>query len=246
MRVLILGGTAEARRLASSLTGLPGVSVTSSLAGRTSTPSLPPGDVRIGGFGGVTGLIAWLRSSGMDAVIDATHPFAAVMSTSAAEACGEVGIPLLMLRRPGWIERDGDDWRRVPSIAAAARVLPHVGQRALLTTGRQTLGAFASLGTVWFLVRAVEAPAPPAPARMVVLLDRGPFTPAGEEALMRKHRIDVVVTKDSGSSAVEAKLEAARVVGIPVLMVDRPAIPAGVRTVPTVEDAVAWVVAAGG
>lgn len=248
MRVLILGGTAEARALAVALTALPGLSVVSSLAGRTSAPLLPPGEVRIGGFGGPAGLTAWLRASRTGAVVDATHPFAAVMSASAARACAGLGIPLLALRRPGWTARDGDDWRRVGSITDAAAALPGIGRRALLTTGRQTLAAFAGLDTVWFLVRCVEPPEPPVPARMAVLLERGPFTVDGETALLRDHGIDVVVTKDSGSPAVAAKLDAARSLRTPVLMVDRPAVPAGVTTVATVPDATAWLatVAAGG
>ncbi|GAB7042147.1 MULTISPECIES: cobalt-precorrin-6A reductase [Catenuloplanes] len=241
MRVLILGGTAEARTLATLLAARPGLSVISSLAGRTSAPLLPPGEVRIGGFGGPAGLAGWLRASRVDAVVDATHPFAAVMSASAARACDDVGVPLLVLRRPGWTERDGDDWRRVPSIAAAAAVLPGTGRRALLTTGRQTLAAFAGLDEVWFLVRAVEPPEPPVPARMTLLLERGPFTIEGEEALLRAHRIDVVVTKDSGSPAVAAKLDAARLRRLPVVMVDRPPVSPGVPSVATARDAVAWV-----
>ncbi|GAB7052061.1 cobalt-precorrin-6A reductase [Catenuloplanes indicus] len=241
MRVLILGGTAEARTLAAALVALPGLAVVSSLAGRTSTPLLPPGEVRIGGFGGAAGLAAWLRASRVDAVVDATHPFAAVISASAVRACHDVGVPLLVLRRPGWTERAGDDWRRVPSIAEAAAVLPGVGRRALLTTGRQTLAAFAGLDRVWFLVRAVEPPEPPVPARMTVLLERGPFTADGEEALLRAHRIDVVVTKDSGSPAVAAKLDAARLLRLPVVMVDRPPVSPGVPSVATAPDAVAWV-----
>lgn len=239
--VLILGGTAEARRLAAELDALPGVSVISSLAGRTSTPLLPPGRVRIGGFGGAAGLAAFVRESGVDAIVDATHPFAAVISASAATAGAGTGVPLLALRRPGWTAVDGDDWHRVTSVAAAAEALPALGRRALLTTGRQTLAAFAALDEVWFLVRAVEPPDPPVPARTTVLLDRGPFTLDGERALLREHRIDVVVTKDSGSPAVTAKLDAARSLRVPVLIVDRPAPASGVPSVATVREAVAWV-----
>ncbi|MDR7274484.1 cobalt-precorrin-6A reductase [Catenuloplanes atrovinosus] len=241
MTVLVLGGTAEGRRLATALHALPGLTVVSSLAGRTSAPLLPPGEVRIGGFGGAPGLAAWLRERRAGAVVDATHPFAGTISASAATACADTGTPLLLLRRPGWTARPGDVWHRVPSLPAAVAALPAIGRRALLTTGRQTLAAFAPLSDVWFLVRAVEPPAPPFPARMSVLLDRGPFTVEGERALLREHRVDVVVTKDSGSPAVAAKLDAARDLGVPVLMIDRPPAPPGVASVASVAEAVAWV-----
>ncbi|WP_232323943.1 cobalt-precorrin-6A reductase [Catenuloplanes japonicus] len=241
LTVLILGGTGEARRLATALDGLPGLSVISSLAGRTSTPLLPPGRVRIGGFGGAAGLAAFLRAEPIGAVVDATHPFAAVISANAVSACTATGVPLLVLRRPGWTAVPGDDWRHVPTIEAAADALPRLGRRALLTTGRQTLAAFAALTDVWFLVRAVEPPEPPVPPRMSVLLDRGPFTRDGERALIEAHSIDVLVTKDSGSPATAAKLDAARDLAVPVLMVDRPPVPTHTASVPSVPDAVAWV-----
>jgi precorrin-6A/cobalt-precorrin-6A reductase len=241
LTILILGGTAEARHLAAALDPLPDVSVVSSLAGRTSAPLLPPGRVRIGGFGGPAGLSVFLRAERISAVIDATHPFAAVISANAVTAAAGAGVPLLVLRRPGWTAREGDDWRRVPTVADAATALPGIGRRALLTTGRQTLAAFAALDEVWFLVRAVEPPAPPFPARMTVILDRGPFTRDGERALIEAHAVDVVVTKDSGSPSTAAKLDAARDLGLPVLMVDRPPVPPGAEAVPTVPDAVAWV-----
>ncbi|MFI5845430.1 cobalt-precorrin-6A reductase [Catenuloplanes sp. NPDC051500] len=242
LTILILGGTAEARHLAAELNTLPDVTVISSLAGRTSTPLLPHGRVRIGGFGGPSGLAAFLRAEHIGAIIDATHPFAAVISANAVDAAGRSGVPLLVLRRPGWISREGDDWRRVPTVADAAAALPRIGRRALLTTGRQTLAAFAALDDVWFLVRTVEPPAPPVPAQMTVILDRGPFTRASERALIETHAVDVVVTKDSGSPSTAAKLDAARDLSIPVLIVDRPPMPTDAESVPTVPDAVAWVV----
>jgi precorrin-6A/cobalt-precorrin-6A reductase len=234
-RVLVLGGTGEARRLASSLAGRPGTDVVTSLAGRVAAPNLPPGRVRIGGFGGPDGLAAWLRTERVDVVVDATHPFAAAITASAVAACAGAGVPLLVLRRPGWREEPGDDWRRVPSLAAAAALLPAVGERVLLTTGRQGLAAFAEVDC-WFLVRSVDPPEPPAPRRMEVRLDRGPFTVEGERALLAAHRIDVVVTKDSGGTMTAAKLVAARDLGLPVVMVDRPPAPAA-PTVETVEAA---------
>jgi precorrin-6A/cobalt-precorrin-6A reductase len=235
LRVLILGGTSEARALAGRL---PGGTVISSLAGRTSTPLLPPGAVRIGGFGGVDGLAAYLRASDIDVLVDATHPFAARISANAAAATARTGVPLLVLRRPGWVEGPGDDWRRVPDLAAAAAQLPQLGHRVFLTTGRQGLAAFADRDDCWFLARSVEPPAPPMPRRMTTLLDRGPFTLDGERHLLREHRIDVLVSKDSGGSA--AKLTAARERSIPVLLIDRPPTDPTATTVTSADAAADW------
>ncbi|NMH99143.1 cobalt-precorrin-6A reductase [Pseudonocardia sp. K10HN5] len=239
--MLILGGTREARRLAAVLVDRPGLHVTSSLAGRVRTPSLPPGEVRIGGFGGVDGLAGWLRDKAVDAVVDATHPFAARMSANAAAATARAGVALLVLRRPGWTAGPGDDWRWADTLPEAAALLPSLGERIFLTTGRQDLASFADLD-LWFLVRSVDAPEPPAPQRMHVLLDRGPFTVDGERTLLREHRIDVLVTKDSGGDMTAAKLVAARELGIPVVIQSRPPLPAGVTVVPTVAAAADWVV----
>jgi precorrin-6A/cobalt-precorrin-6A reductase len=225
--VLILGGTADARALAGLLPGS-----VSSLAGRVRNPVLPPGEVRIGGFGGVAGLVSYLRSAAITAVVDATHPFAAVMTAHAAEACAETGVPLVVLRRPGWT-----GGTRVPSLAAAAARL--AGRRVFLTTGRQDLAAFADVDA-WFLVRSVDPPEPPVPQRMLSILDRGPFTVDGELALMREHTIDVLVTKDSGAAAVSAKLDAAAALDVEILMIDRPPLPPGVEVVETPAAAADW------
>ena len=238
--VLILGGTAEARALAGALDTM---TVISSLAGRTSAPLLPAGEVRIGGFGGVDGLAGYLRERRVDALVDATHPFAARISANAAAAATVTGVPLLLLRRPGWRESAGDDWHRVPSAEQAAALLPMLGRRVFLTTGRQEIAAFAGVDECWFLARSVEAPAPPVPRRLEVVLGRGPFTLDTEHRLLREHRIDVLVSKDSGGSA--AKLDAARQRRIPVVLIDRPPAPAGVARVGTVDDAVAWLRASG-
>jgi len=237
--VLILGGTTEARALAGVL---PDGTVISSLAGRTSSPLLPAGEVRIGGFGGVDGLVAFLRERRVDVLVDATHAFAERISANAAAAATAAGIPLLVLRRPGWTEQAGDDWRRVPDLASAAALLPRLGRRIFLTTGRQGIAAFAGLDACWFLARSVEPPAPPMPRQLEVVLDRGPFTVEGESRLLREHRIDVLVSKDSGGS--DAKLVAARQQGIPVVLVDRPPAPPAAATVGAVDEAVAWLKAA--
>jgi precorrin-6A/cobalt-precorrin-6A reductase len=235
-RVLILGGTAEARALAAQLTSQ-GTRVVSSLAGRVSNPRLPVGEVREGGFGGAEGLAAWLEANKIDALVDATHPFAARMTASAAEASAGTGIPLLVLRRPGWQEVPGDVWRRVGSLEEAAQ---HLGERVFLTTGRRSLPVFADKQGHWFLARSVDPPEPPIPANIHVLLARGPYTVEGERALIREHRLDTLVTKDSGGSMTTAKLVAARELSIKVIMVNRPPLPEGVRLVDTVAAAVRW------
>jgi precorrin-6A/cobalt-precorrin-6A reductase len=236
--ILILGGTAEARELAAELHSA-GVRVISSLAGRVANPRLPAGEVRIGGFGGPDGLARWLSESGASAVVDATHPFAERISASAAVACAGAGVPLLRLERPGWSERPGDRWHRVADLGAAAELLPGLGRRVLLTTGRQGLSAFAAVDGCWFLVRCVDPPAPPLPAQHELLLDRGPYALERELALIDRHAIDVVVTKDSGGPLTEAKLDAARARGLPVVVVDRPPRP-DVETVTTAGEAASW------
>jgi len=239
MRVLLLGGTGEAGRLAALLAGSAGVEVTSSLAGRTAGPVLPPGLIRIGGFGGAQGLATWLADERIGAVIDATHPFASAITASAVAASARLGVPLLLLRRPGWTAGPGDDWRRVPSLRAAAADLP--GERVFLTVGRTGGAAFADDERRWFLVRSVQALVSPMPPRVHVLVARGPFAVADEMALMRRHAVDVLVTKDSGGEMTSAKLVAARELGLPVVMVDRPPLPA-IPAVATAEEAQAWLV----
>ncbi|MGY1770316.1 cobalt-precorrin-6A reductase [Blastococcus sp. SYSU D00813] len=236
LRVLVLGGTGEARRLASALVEA-GADVLSSLAGRVADPVLPPGRVRVGGFGGVEGLAQALAD--VDVVVDATHPFAAGMTANAAAAAAATGTPLLRLQRPGWSAGPGDDWRRVASLEEAAEAVRDAAS-VFLSTGRQGLAAFAGL-TGAVLVRSVDPPEAPLPPRTTVVLARGPFTVEEETALMRRHAVDVVVTKDSGGSMTAAKLTAARELGIPVVLVARPPLPAGVPVAATVADALAWV-----
>ncbi|MFJ3883181.1 cobalt-precorrin-6A reductase [Streptomyces sp. NPDC090077] len=238
--VLILGGTTEARRLAEALARETPYRVTTSLAGRVAAPVLPPGETRIGGFGGVEGLAAWITGHGVTHVVDATHPFAERMSFHAAEAEALTGVPLLALRRPGWTPGPGDDWTFADTLAGAAAVLPSLGDRAFLTTGRMGLHAFAHLTDTWFLVRSVDPPAAPVPPRLEVLLARGPFGLADERELLARHRIDVLVTKDSGGDATSPKLTAAREAGIPVLVVRRPPVPEHVARAASVEAVLGW------
>ncbi|MFE6359183.1 cobalt-precorrin-6A reductase [Streptomyces sp. NPDC057806] len=229
--VLILGGTTEARELAAVLTALPGLRVTTSLAGRVQRPGAVTGEVRIGGFGGVEGLANWLREERVDALVDATHPFAASITANAARAAAATGVPAVVLRRPGWQPGPEDRWHPVDSLDGAAELLPSLGRRVFLTTGRLGLAAFASLTELHFVVRSVEPPAPPLPPRTEVLLARGPFTVADETALLLGHCVDVLVTKDSGGQATAAKLTAARHLALPVVVVRRPPLPEDVVAV---------------
>ncbi|CQD17096.1 cobalt-precorrin-6x reductase [Mycobacterium europaeum] len=236
MRVLLLGGTAEGRALAKTLH--PHVDIVSSLAGRVPDPALPVGPVRIGGFGGVEGLQRWLLEEGIDAVIDATHPFAATMTAHAAQACAELRIPHLVLARPAW---EPGDAIVVESDTQAAETVAKEGfSRVFLTTGRSGTRAFAGSGA-WFLIRAVTEPDPASlPHRHQLLLSRGPYHYDGEVAVLREHRIDALVTKNSGGNMTRAKVDAAAALSVPVVMVARPPLPAGVSVVGSVEQAAEW------
>lgn len=237
MAVLLLGGTGEARALAARLH--PGVDVISSLAGRVPDPALPAGPVRIGGFGGAEGLRRWLQDNGIEAVVDATHPYAATITATAAQVCREQGLAHLVLARPGWPTGHASV---VPSDLEAAHHIDQLGfQRVFLTTGRS--GTTAFLGSdAWFLIRAVTAPDPTTlPTKHQLLLSRGPYSYEGESAILAGHRIDVLVTKNSGGAMTRPKLEAAAALGIPVVMIERPSLPDGVHSVATVDEAEAWV-----
>lgn len=209
----------------------------SSLAGRVAEPIRPAGEVRIGGFGGADGLREWLVDNRIELVVDATHPFAEVITANAAQATARLGLPMIRLSRPGWTAGPGDRWYRVPDLAAAADTAAGLGNRILLTIGRQGVGAFAGHARPWYLIRAIDPPAGELPPWHEILLARGPFTVAEESELLTRHRIDVVVTKDSGGTATAAKLAAARAAGLPVVVVDRPPVPPGVAVVATVEEA---------
>lgn len=241
-RVLILGGTGDALRLAERLAAAPDYTVTTSLAGRTAAPVRPAGRLRIGGFGGADGLAAFLHGEAIAVVVDATHPFAAEISRNAAAACAATGVPLVRFDRPPWVRQAGDRWTDVASPGEAAARIPASGRRVFLTVGGQDLAAFAGCRNAWFLVRRIDAadgvPLPDA----TVIGGRGPFEAGKEVALMRRHRIDLLVSRNSGGDATYAKIAAARELGLPVLMIRRPALPPA-ETVATIDAAMAWLAA---
>ena len=239
-RLLLLGGTREAVELATALAGDPRVEVTYSLAGRTRRPAPVPARVRTGGFGGPGGLEAYLREADIDLVVDATHPYAEAISTHAAAACARAPVPRLVLHRPPWTREPGDRWVELADSEGAARALPALGRRVLLTVGSHGLAPFRMVEDVEFVVRAVEPPAIALdPARFELLLARDPFELEAEHRLLETRAIDVVVSKNSGGSAAYPKLRAARTLGLPVVMIARPPPPPGER-VDSVEAARAW------
>jgi precorrin-6A/cobalt-precorrin-6A reductase len=239
-RVLILGGTGDAANLAAKLALIPSVFVISSLAGRTSHPLSLLGAVRSGGFGGISGLVAYLKAERINALIDATHPFAQQISWHAAQAAQETGMPYLRLARPAWQKTQEDNWIEVETIEAAVCAVPTSAQRVFLTIGRQQLAPFAALPQVWFLMRSIDPPEAKLPIpNGELLLDRGPFSLEQEQQLLQEYQIDVLVSKNSGGDATYSKIIAARELQIPVVMVQRPVMPAG-ETTTDVEGAIAW------
>jgi precorrin-6A/cobalt-precorrin-6A reductase len=224
--ILILGGTVEARELAASLAGRHDVTVTLSLAGRTSRPAGQSAPVRVGGFGGAEGLASYLASSRIDLLVDATHPFAARISAHAAAAARKAAVPLLAIRRPAWTATDTDRWTNVGTLADAIRALGREPRRVFLTIGRTEVGAFAAAPQHHYLVRSVDPVEPPiAVPHAEYVVARGPYTAADERALLAHRRIDVLVAKNSGGNATYGKIVAARELGVRVVMLQRPALP---------------------
>lgn len=223
-RILILGGTTQARQLAGKLAAH--ASVTLSLAGRTESPAAQGVPVRTGGFGGADGLAAYLRETRIDLLIDATHPYAARISANAAQGARLAGVPIIALRRPGWEPVEGDRWTQVDTVGDAVHALGPAPRRVFLALGRQEIAAFEAAPQHHYLIRSVDRVEP----RLMVpdasyLLARGPFPEAEERALLEKHRIEIVVSKNSGGEATYGKIAAARALGIEVVMVRRPALP---------------------
>ncbi|TNF17877.1 MAG: cobalt-precorrin-6A reductase [Rhodobacteraceae bacterium] len=242
--LLVLGGTTEATALCRRMAEA-GIAGTISFAGRVARPVRQPLPQRIGGFGGVGGLVAYLRAEGITHVVDATHPFAAQMSANAVAACGEAGVQLIALTRAPWVAGSGDDWSHVPDIAGAVAALDRPAMRVMLAVGRMHLVEFAPNPQHVYLLRLVDPPTDALPfPDCHVVVDRGPFTEAGDLALMRAHGTQLVVSKNSGGTGASAKLAAARSLGLPVIMIDRPALPAR-REAHDVEEVLEWIAHAG-
>ena len=243
-RVLILGGTGEAVGLARLLASRAELDVVTSLAGRTRRPAAVPGRVRTGGFGGVEGLTAYLTGEHVDVVVDATHPYAAAMSSHAKRACDVLGVPRVQLWRPAWSPVEGDTWTGVASLDAAADAVADARISAdgcvFLSTGLRDVQVFSRLRDVRFLVRLVDAPRTPLPlSRSELIVDRGPFAVENERALFLEHRVELLVSKNSGGGATYSKLAAARDLRVPVIMVDRPEPEPGARA-ETADDLLRW------
>jgi precorrin-6A/cobalt-precorrin-6A reductase len=240
MRVLILGGTTEASDLTRLLAADSRFDATISLAGRTANPKAQPVRTRIGGFGGADGLVAWLKQDATQAVVDATHPYADQISANAVEACARLAIPLASIVRPAWELRPGDTWIPVASAEAAADALGPEPRRVFLTLGRLELGAFASAPHHHYIARTIDPPNDvPLPPDIRLFSGRGPFDCESETTLLAREKIDVLVSKNSGGAATYAKIEAARRLGIPLVMIARPNKPRG-HGVESAEAAVIW------
>ena len=240
IKVLLLGGTSEARMLAAHLDGDERFTVETSLAGATENPLPVEGESRRGGFGGTVGLVDYLRAVCVDIVIDGTHAFAATISRNAAEACDQTRTERLVVQRPAWEKTEGDHWLEVSDVPEAAEVVAKYGCRVFLTIGRQDIAAFSLCRDAWFLIRSIDRPKQTAEFENYQLLQaRGPFDFASEKALLETNRIDLIVSKNSGGTETYAKIEAARALALPVVMIRRPAPPAG-TAVPSVDAALAW------
>lgn len=217
-----------------------GVDAVYSYAGRTDSPVAQPVPVRVGGFGGAEGLAAYLKAEGISHMIDATHPFAAQMSRNAVEACAATNTPLIALEREPWQASMGDRWTHVPDLAGAVAALGDLPRRVFLAIGRQNLEAFAGAPQHDYLLRLVDPPTERLPLpHSEAVIARGPFTVEGDRALLETHRIDVIVAKNAGGAGAEAKLMAARELGLPVILIDRPAVPRR-QVARTVTEVMAW------
>ncbi|WP_271253631.1 cobalt-precorrin-6A reductase [Pseudanabaena sp. Chao 1811] len=241
-KVLILGGTGDAVKLAAKLVDIPTIEVISSLAGRTKKPLALVGQFRIGGFGGAEGLANHLRENAIDYLIDATHPCAGQITVNGEIAAQLANIPHLMLVRPQWERQSGDYWIEVETVESAAKAIPESVKRVFITSGRQQLEPFLQRSQTypdtWYLMRSIDPPDIELP-NSKVLLDRGPFSLEQERELLREYQIEAIVSKNSGGDATYAKIIAARELGIPIVMVQRPAIPEGEK-VTSIEEAIAW------
>ena len=227
MRILILGGTAEASALAKLIANDNRFQPTLSLAGRTASPATPPIPYRVGGFGGWEGLAAWLKAEGISAMVDATHPLASRISANAVRATEATGVAFASLIRPAWTPVDGDQWIFVPSPEAAAVAIGASPRTVFLATGRLELPAFAAAPQHSYIARVIDHPGAVAlPPRIDFIYDRGPFDAAAEAQLLKERRAEIVVSKNSGGGATYGKIAAARTLSLPVVMIERPEKPA--------------------
>jgi precorrin-6A/cobalt-precorrin-6A reductase len=239
-RVLILGGTTEARILAERLAGRTDLDVTLSLAGRTAAPARQAVPVRSGGFGGAAGLAEYLQRERVDVLIDSTHPYASGISANARAAALRSGVRFVAVRRPPWVAVEGDRWTEVDNVGAAVRALGEAARRVLVTLGRNELAPLRQAPQHFYLIRSVDPVDPPlALPHATYITGRGPFAEADELALMRAHAIEAVIAKNSGGEAAYGKIAAARTLGIAVIMLRRPPVPEA-PSVETVEEAIAW------
>ena len=238
--VLVLGGTTEASALARALAAA-GLQATLSYAGRVARPRAQPIPVRVGGFGGAEGMARYVRDHRVTHLVDATHPFAARISANAVTAAAMAGVPLMALVRPAWQPGATDRWANVPDVDAAVAALAGPPRRVMLAIGRQHIADFAARPQHFYLLRVVDPPEgpPPLPDHALVV-DRGPFTTQGDLALMQAHRIDLLVAKNAGGQGAEGKIAAARALSLPVVMIDRPAIPARPE-VASVAQVMGWI-----
>ena len=240
LRVLILGGTADANRLAQAVANDPRIQAVLSYAGRTQNPTPPPISWRLGGFGGIDGMVDYLRAENIARVVDATHPFAAQMSAHAVAACAVAAVPLLALERPPWQRAPGDHWIEVDDLKAAAEALGTAPRRVFLGIGRLQLETFVAHPQHSYLVRLVDPPRAPLPLPDAeVIVARGPFKRADDRAMLANYRTEIVVAKNAGGDSASAKIEAARDLALPVVMIRRPFVPAREK-VDTVAEVLRW------
>ena len=226
--------------MAGRLAGRAGLEIRLSLAGRTAAPAAQPVPVRVGGFGGADGLAKYLVAERIDALIDATHPYANVISANAVAAARRSGVPSIALRRPPWVAVAGDRWVAVSDVGEAVRAIGQTPRRVFVALGRNELRPFGDAPQHYYLIRSVDPVEPPLPLPHVgYVTGRGPFSEADDHALMTEHRIEIVVAKNSGGTATYGKIAAARVLGIDVIMLRRPP-PPDAAAVETIEDAIAW------
>lgn len=242
MKVLLLGGTTEAAVLARLLAADPRFDATLSLAGRTKSPAASPLPTLVGGFGGAKGLLAYLLENKVDALVDATHPYAAQMTMHAVEAATDCDTALLALRRPAWEQQPGDRWQQVADAESAVEALGTDPKRVFLSMGRLEIHSFARAPQHDYLIRSVDHPGDLPMPYVSVITAKGPFDPAAEAALLKQHRIEVLVSKNSGGSATYGKIQAARDLGVPVIMLARPTLP-WADSVTGPEAAMAWLAA---